>query len=65
MDHLTFNEDVLKSSCKCKSALIKSPEIEKQNKPADSSGEGGEVEREREKERERVRGSEEEREGEG
>ena len=46
MDNLTFNEDVLKTSCKCKSALIRSPKIEKQNIPADSIGEGGEVERE-------------------
>ena len=56
MDHLTFNKGVLKTSCKCKSALIRSPKIEKQKKqptPAEREGrwrgrEGGrQIERER------------------
>ena len=36
IDHLTFNESVLKTSCERKSALIRSPKLEKQKKPADS-----------------------------
>ena len=38
--YLNFHEAVLKTNCKCKSALIRSLNIKKQ-KPADSSGEGG------------------------
>ena len=60
MDHLTFNKGVLKTSCKCKSALIRSPKIEKQKNSqlqwrGRGGGEGG-------KEGDRLRGREVERE---
>ena len=50
-DHITFDKDVLKTSCKCKSALIRSPRIEKQKNqltPVEKKGRwrGREAERE-------------------
>ena len=41
MDHLSLYKTVLKTNCKCKSAVTRYLEIEKQEKPAEGSGQGG------------------------
>ena len=46
MDFFTFNKGVLKTSCKCKSSLIRSPKlVKRENQPTlverEGGGEGG------------------------